>query len=269
MPLANALLVRYAFGYRLVEDAASIAALGRHEAFLSLGAIQSVDEVDRVGAALLGLSAFPNIATTAGIEPTGAGDNPFADFGVGDWITAPDETGVPSSQRVLGLSVTEDAEGNPLFAPELRSLADELDERLQRWLRRMSAGTLGGSSESASPASSTPAIGPSSTPTTRELVFYMGGTLSASSSGRYYPQRSGRATALVASLGVAGAAPVVFELRKNGVAVATVTIPAGSNGPVAVSLGATFLGPNVDYLSCAVTSAGGGAAELDVQVSTV
>lgn len=268
MTLANVLLVRYAYGWHEVVDAASVAAYGRHEAFLSLGAAQSTAEVERVAAALFTVQAAPRVSTTVGLEPTGAGDDPYVDFDVADYVTAPDETGAPAPQRVLGLTVTEDAEGNPVFAPELSSLADELDSRLQRWLKRMADGTLGGTAESATPAAPTAAASgnASATADVGEQTFSLQGAVYTAVSGRYWPQRAGRLLDVTANVDVAGTTDTVLDVRLDGSTVGTVTIPAGSTAVEYLELTDTFDGPRIDHVTVAVTSAGAGARDLVVQV---
>lgn len=269
MALVNALLVRWRDGFHAVEDTGSVAVHGRHEGYLELGAAQSVDEVERVAASVFALEAIPTVATTVGLEPVGAGDAPYVDFDVADYVTAPDERGVDGSFRVRALSVSEDDNGNPLFVPELRSLLEENDELLQRWLRRMASGALGGRTESASPA---PAAGggqaesPSSA-SNPEFVFAQSGPVTVSTSGRFKPRRSGRVVAVDAELEVAGTTATIVALRKNGVTVATLTIPAGANEATS-NVSIPFTGPRADYLNVAVTSAGTGAQAVTVQIGT-
>jgi hypothetical protein len=43
----------------------------------------------------------------------------YADVLIGDLVTVPDRTGAPVEARLVGMTVTEDTEGNPVFAPEL------------------------------------------------------------------------------------------------------------------------------------------------------
>lgn len=152
MGLVNALLVRYAAGYEWVEDDDSIDTYGRREGYLTLGSIESSAEATRIARAILVDKASPATSITAGLEPASSADEPYVAFEVGDYVNAPDEFGEPTSLRVVGLTVGEDAEGNPTFTPELDSLADVREQQLNRWLKRMSNGTLGGSVESASPA---------------------------------------------------------------------------------------------------------------------
>lgn len=263
MALTNVLLCRWADGYHEVEDAASVAARGRREGFLSLGAVQSVEEVERVANALFAFLAEPRVSTTAGLLPTGLGDEPYEDFEVADYLTAPAPDETPESVRVRALAVTEDAEGNPVFVPELRQTLLEREDRLQRWLKRMANGALGGVAESAAPRST-----PTTTVSPQGLVelppFSLAGIMRVSVSPRYYSPVVVRLTKLVVSLGTAGTTTTTVELRKNGGAIASVSLGAGETfATTALSDGMVN---DLDYLQVAVTAAGSGAEDLDVQV---
>lgn len=264
MALVNALLVRYVRGQAWVTDAASIAAYGRREGYLELGAVNSLAEVNRVGAAVLALKAQPQIATRATLEPAGA-DTPYDSFEVADSITVPDESGAGASMRVMALSVTEDDMGNPTFVPELRSLADEADRRLQRWLKRMANGTLAGSVESATPAAPQSDAGdPPKEGGTLEAPPFSLASLALSTSDRYYPPTATRVIRLVASLKTAGSSPTSLYLLKNGAQTQGLTIPASDNIE-AVDCSVPYSGPEQDYMQVQVTAVGTGAAGLTVQ----
>lgn len=152
MAVATALLVRWVDGYLNVNDAGGVAAWGRKEGFLTLGNVPSAEEVARIAAAVLASQAAPRVATAMGIEPeTGGGSEAYVDFVVGDTVTAPDEGGGTSVQRVVSLTVAEDENGEITVAPELNSSFQVQDEVLNRWLKRLINGTLKGASASASP----------------------------------------------------------------------------------------------------------------------
>ncbi len=157
--LANYLLVRWKEGYVVVEDAASQGQYGVKQALLTLSSVTDEDEAIRVGQATLGYSAAPRVAAVAGIEPTGSGDSPYVDWNVGDTISAPDETGGSSTQRVMAITVVEDDDGDATFTPELRDTLSVLEQRTQRWLKRLLNGSLRGQSDSASPPTSQPETG--------------------------------------------------------------------------------------------------------------
>lgn len=119
MRVTNALLVRWADGYTTVTDAASVTAHGRHEDFLSAGDAQSTAEAERLALGLLSRLAWPAEDITIAIEPTTGVDAPYADFVVGDNVTAPDADGTPQTWRVDSITVAEDDEGNAIFVPKL------------------------------------------------------------------------------------------------------------------------------------------------------
>lgn len=259
MAIVNALLVRYARGFRRLSWAPSVAIHGRKEGFLSLGAIDSAAEVDRIASALFATMAFPVVTSTASLEPEGEADQPYTGFEVADRVTAPDEDGTPTSFRVRSLTVTEDNEGNPVFVPELRDVTLERDDAVQRWLKRMVNGTLGGRSDSASPVVERPGPLP---PPTRELPpFSLPGLVAISESGRFYPPRPTRVVRVGAALQIAGSGSTTVQIRKNGVAAKTLTVPAGATRATDDS---TFSLSTNDYLSVAVTAVGAGASDLVV-----
>lgn len=264
MPLVNALLCRYAGGYHQVEDGASIAAHGRYEGFLTLGAVQSTDEVDRIAAAYFARYADPAVTTTDGVEPAGSGDAPFADWSVADYVTAPNEAGVAASLRVLSLAVTEDDEGNPIYTPELDTLGEVYEQQLQRWLASMANGTLNGSIATATPAS-TPIGGAGGAPPMLVLPpFAQGGEspVTLGSSGEWESDVGFRLVTVVARVRVAGTTATVVSIRRNNVEVGTVIVAAGAKRGVGSF--ATAFAPDSDVLSAVVTTAGTGAKGLVV-----
>jgi len=165
---ANVLLSRYRGrgsdqqGWLELTDPGGSAAVRRREQFLSAGT-QDESYVRQLAAASFESLVAPSEAITAEpIErPDASGDEhcrAYVDYGLGDWIHAPDRAGASTRYRVKGITITEDAEGNVTSVPELSSIRMEFAERLQRWVRRMVPGTLEGSSESASPPPPPPAF---------------------------------------------------------------------------------------------------------------
>lgn len=147
----NALLVRWAEGWREVVHQGSIDALGRREALLSLGAIQTREEVDRVAGMQLAVIAFPRMAIGSDLAPMGEADRPYRAFNVGDTITVPDYAGGVISQRVRALTGAEDDNGEITYSPELGDLILEEQERTLQTIKKMSDGTLDGDSPVAQP----------------------------------------------------------------------------------------------------------------------
>lgn len=151
MALVNVLLVRWQGGWIETENAVSIAAHGRRESFITVGAITVREEADRIGDGLLALIGDPRVATTLGIEPSGAGDEPYVDFDLGDTITAPDENGGTSVQRVVSMTVAEDDNGEVTYANELKATALIQEENFNRWLKLLLSGALRGNARNVSP----------------------------------------------------------------------------------------------------------------------
>lgn len=263
MPLTNALLLRWADGYTWTTDSGSITTYSRREGYLAVAA-SSKDEALRIAAAVLADTKDPAVAVTAVLEPTGTGDNPYADFAVGDYITAPDPAGAATSQRVMGLAVSEDGNGDNIIVPELTSLREIQEQAVQRWLKRMANGTLGGTSASSTPPRVTPPT--LAKPPTEPITFSMPGAVVLDTSGRYYPTTSVKALYFKVSLKTTGTTTTTVVLKKNGTTVATVSLASGvQENSVAVS---TTWTPD-DYATVQTTAAGTGALGLTAQVSTV
>lgn len=150
----NALLVKWHGGWAEAVDGGSVAAHGRHEAQLALGAAQSGDEALRVAVAQLDFYAHPREQYSADIEP--AADEevmPFLAFRPGDTVAVPARDGSLSNQRCMRLSAAMDENGQMTFAGDF---GDELLSPAERWelaLKKMSDGTLRGTSVVATPAS--------------------------------------------------------------------------------------------------------------------
>lgn len=266
MALVNALLVRWAGGYTWRTDASSISTYGRREGFLALGAVQSLAEARRVADAVLANSSSPRISTTAAIEPSGSGDVPYDDWDVADYLAAP-VSGDPTTKRVMALTVTEDAEGNPIYVPELGSLRDDEDRRLQRWLKRMANGTLGGSVESATPYANAGADGGKlNEKEFRELPpwTYPGEMSTADISERWYPPFAMAIRRVRVSLVTTGSTDTIIGIVVSGTLVETFTLAAGANttGNEATSIA---LDPS-DYVQVVIVQAGTDASDLSVQM---
>jgi hypothetical protein len=147
----NALLCRWNDGWRQVLHPDSIAAIGRREAFLSLGAIETVEEVDRVAGMQLAVVAFPRTAIATDLAPMGDADRPYFAFNVGDTIGVPDYGTGTISQRVRAITGSEDDNGEITYSPELGDLILEEQERTLQAVKKMADGTLEGESPVAQP----------------------------------------------------------------------------------------------------------------------
>lgn len=273
MPVSNALLVRHGGGgYHEIVEAASIAARGRREAYLELGTLPDAAAVDNIAAALFAVVAQPALSTAAGIEPVGA-DQPYADYDLGDTVTAPDETGAAVAVRVRGLTVTEDDLGQVVFGQELRSRTLAAEERFQRWLRRFSSGALSGAVESAAPvaaggatAAPSPAHSASGSSSSPAPTFLVTGSFPGTppQPGKTGPlrmpvsRRIGRLD-LNAQTGDPNESTTVHLLR-NGTNVGAVVIAAGGTAGVTLGLDVDY---NIgDLLAFELVSAGNEVQEL-------
>ena len=154
MPV-NVLMCRWVGGWREVRNEASIAAYGRREAFLSTGALQSPQEVDRVAGEQLGIFGDPRTAIAADIEPMGQADRPYRSWNVGDTITIPNYGGGTISQRVRALTGAEDENGEVTYSPELGDLILETQERHELAIKKMADGSMDGESPVATPVAQT------------------------------------------------------------------------------------------------------------------
>ena len=147
----NVFLVRWKDGWHEVVDPASLAAHPRHEAFLALGSLQSIPEVDRVAGMQLSVVAYPRAAIAADHDPMSVADRPYRSYNVGDIITVPDYGSGKSGQRVRSISGAEDDDGEVTYSPELGDLILEEQERMLLAVKKMSDGTLEGESAVAQP----------------------------------------------------------------------------------------------------------------------
>lgn len=149
--IRNALLIETQGGFVERIEGSSISAYRRREAYLSLGNITNNDQIDKAAEAVFERSANPAQSITIKVLDA-EGRRPYVDFGVGDWVLAPDIDGVLDRFRVNALTISEADDGTIDAIPELASLTDDLEERLAKWLKSMARGTMGGTaSEVAEP----------------------------------------------------------------------------------------------------------------------
>jgi hypothetical protein len=118
MPV-SVLLVRWNGGWHEYRHLASESLFGRSEAFLSLGAAQSVEEARRLARAEL-VNQFGKIREqiTAEHRPEDVTKIPYVAYKPGDSkITAPNYLGVNEVYTVNSMTVTEDDDGVITFVP--------------------------------------------------------------------------------------------------------------------------------------------------------
>lgn len=141
--IRNALLIETPGGFVERLEAGSVSEYRRREAYLSLGNITDTSQIDKAADAVFERSANPAEGITIRVTDDD-GKRPYVDWGVGDWVLAPDIEGNLERFRVNALTIAEDEEGNIDAIPELATLTDDLEERLARWLQAMARGTMGG-----------------------------------------------------------------------------------------------------------------------------
>lgn len=122
-------LCRWYGGWREVANAAGVAAFGRKSALLSLGALQSIQEVDRVaGQELSGAFARYRAQMTVEHRPASVAERPYVGYYPGSDVTAPDLDGTPTVYPVVGLSISEDEDGQIESVPTIGDIIVGIDE---------------------------------------------------------------------------------------------------------------------------------------------
>lgn len=135
MPV-SVLLVRWNGGWHEYVHLPSEVAFGRSEAFLSLGAVQSVPEARRLARAEI-VNQFGKIREqiTAEHRPEDLDQIPYVAYKPGNAkITAPNFTGSNDTYEVTSMTVTEDDEGELTFVPTIGDNILDVRE-LQREIR--------------------------------------------------------------------------------------------------------------------------------------
>lgn len=128
-------LVRWSGGWHEVVDAAGLAASGRKEAMLSLGAQQSIAEVERVaGRELSGAFARAREQLTAEHRPASVTERPYVGYQPSDMVTADNFDGTPTLFPVIGMAVSEDDDGQLTFVPAIGDVIVGIED-LQEQLR--------------------------------------------------------------------------------------------------------------------------------------
>jgi hypothetical protein len=159
--IVTSLLVRWNNGWSEVTRPDAIAAHGRKEAFLALGAVQARDEMTTVSTRQLAIFGDPRTEIAADLEHVDESDTPYVAFGVGDRVTVPDIPGhSPSLERVTSITVAVDENGHVTYAPELRDNLLTERERFAETVTKMANGSLGGDSRVATPAAFVPSTAP-------------------------------------------------------------------------------------------------------------
>lgn len=119
MPVSTA-LIRWSGGWHEYTLASSFNTFGRREAFLSLGAVQSVSEARRLTRQELE-GEFGKIREQSTVEhrPANIAEVPYTGYKPGDRLPTPTYSGSTANRRVLSIAVTEDDDGVITFVPAL------------------------------------------------------------------------------------------------------------------------------------------------------
>jgi len=73
---------------------------------------------------------------------------PFVDFGVGDWVYAPNDREMLVLRRVMSISVEESDAGLPVYTIEFDTIFQDNDARMSKALTKLGGGGVSGSSSS-------------------------------------------------------------------------------------------------------------------------
>lgn len=149
-PRANQLLVQYQGGWRLVDEAGADDV--RRCEPLGLGSYRNPVMVDTIGVQELSRYKREREQIVAGVYP----HTLIHEADIGDRVTVPRFDGSTASERIVGWSIDEDRDGVVTVAPELKDVLLGIEERFDETLKKMSNGTLGGTSRVAQPINTTP-----------------------------------------------------------------------------------------------------------------
>lgn len=255
--IVNAVLAIYAAGYAEFRQDGSIAAHGRAEAFLSIGHIPDVSEVWRVVTQLFALRARPRLQFDVEVPDLGgASAEPYSGYGLGDWVTCADDEGSSGLERCAQIEVKQDDKDATLtFKPSLRDVLEVEEDRYNRWLKRMSDGTIAGYSGAASPAP--PAELPRSTtlPSRRVDFSFPGKVKAGKETGPWLADVTGYLREVTFDLPAPLAAGAAVIARVDGIDVAVLVVAAGGTSARAAVNPAVLLRVNenvVTFLSYGV-----------------
>lgn len=264
MGTASVLLVRWALGWIDVYPTSPVSGR-RREATLSLGNVSSVSETISAGQRLLEVIGGARESIALGIEPRSDTTTPYQGWRPlpNTFITAPGWSG-PGAQKVASVTVNQDDDGELSYELDLIDRVADNEARLQRWLKRMDNGAIGGQSAQASPERPTwDPMPPTRRPT---ATFIQGGV---DNTGALLPVFAGQGPDLPAETSgelrewyiwvtTPGTTPTAAHLLLNGVRVATAVIQVGELDGRATISGAPIT-PNLSRLACQVVYAGTGA----------
>lgn len=169
--IKNSLIIQTSDGWMVAQDSSdSIGKYGVVEAMLETGVSSAVSTA--VAAAVFEQKANPEEGASYDIIPT-PDHVPFEDFQVGDWVLAPDETGLLVKRRVMSISVEEDSDnGQPTYSVEFDTIFKDNEDKLSRWMSKMGGGALGGQFANSGSGSSLPIGQPTIPPAGQPLIKF-------------------------------------------------------------------------------------------------
>lgn len=264
MGSASTLLIRWSDGWIDVNPSAPISGR-RREATLALGNVESITEAMNAGRRLLDVIGGVRETISVGIIPREEETTPYQ-----GWTPRPNTfVSVPgwsdtSAQKVSAVTVTQDDDGEVTYELELVDRMADNEARIQRWLKRMSNGAIGGQSAQASPERpKSELLRPGRKPaaTFSQASTDINGDLLDITVG-YGPKLPsdirGEIREWFVSLTVPGSSSTVTQLLLNDVVIATATIPAGeftAKDPIR----GVPVNPDFDMLQPRIVTAGTGA----------
>ena len=265
MTILNAVLVRYAKGYKAETDAGSISSYGRREGFLSLSSLEEPDSAAQAGTSTLSLYSQLQRTVTIGIEPTSDAETPYKGVWVRDAVTAPGPDGsTPTSYRVVAITCNVDDEGFAKFVPELDTKADAFADRTRLWLKRVGDGTLAGRSPKAQLVRPLDAQVLSGKVEVVTPSTFSQATVAVEGSARWSPDKTVRITQVDATLDTPGTSTTTVVVKRNGSTVATLSLASGIYHQTALLTDVSLTA--FDWLTVETTAAGTGAKNLNVQM---
>lgn len=265
----TAMLIRWANGYTDTEDAALIAAQGRRRGFLALGGVPSSTAAEGQADTLITSLNGDRRQVTATYRPASPAEEPYGDNGIrmGDVVDVFDEDGDGTApQRCVGIAVQAGAQtGEPQFELTLNSKILEADKRAQVVLRRSGLGNLGGSVR----ASTVPYQPRPVTPREPQTVDWSerGPVIPMIGAAKTF-ERAIRVRELRVELLTASSSGTVdVDLLKNGVVVASVSVPVGRLQKYTPVTNVVFSQRPTDVMTVEITSAGTGANTPTITVT--
>jgi hypothetical protein len=270
----NRTLIRYADGHLLRDDAGSLATHGQLGEYLELGSVKGESEANQIADQLMDNRTQPAWSTAAVLKPHDVAATPYdGGWQVADTIEVPNESGDDEAMRVRSIAYREDEDGNAKWHVDLRDQRLDLEERHDRWLRRMSDGAvLGGARVSSRAGTPEPSAQQVTSLTVAEFSFD-NSALVVSSSPRRPAEVNGNMVEVYGELTTAGTTTTTVLVKHRNAAGTTTTLATLSfgfaNTEEEVALSIVPVKANVDKLWCEITAAGTGAEGLDVQVRAI